>query len=308
MSNCVHVAVSCDDNYVRHVAAVFQSLLENASRPRDVRLYLIDAGIESGNIARLRRVVERFQTTLSIIPADLDRFAGLPVLRYGSAVYQRIALADYLPEEVDRALYLDSDLVVLGDVFELWQVDLHGFPVAAVENLSPTACRQLGFQRQSYFNSGVLLMDLDQWRKERIRDQVLSFIADNADRLVFVDQCGMNGVLSDRWCRLPATWNQQSDIYRVYRHNWRGCGYSRGELLEAIRRPKVVHFTGTEKPWKMECFHPYRGYYWRFVRKTPWGRGGFVDETVQRRLGRLFMIGRHFKYLRRLALVRGVIR
>src|SRR5690554_6923358 len=139
----IHVAVCCDDNYAPHLGVVLCSMLMNSSEPRRLVINLVDVGITPANVDKLRGLVERHGARLNPIVPDSATYAGLPVFRYGPAVYQRISLPQLLDPTVERVVYIDCDTVVLGDIVELWNTPLEGYALAAAENLSPSAHRDI---------------------------------------------------------------------------------------------------------------------------------------------------------------------
>lgn len=295
MNKCIHVAACCDENYVAYATVMMLSALE-AGTSEKIHFHLINCGIADTSLDKLRREVKNNHGLISIYNPDESKYEGLPTHRYGPAVYQRINLPDYIPSDIHKIIYLDSDTLVLGDLADLWHMDLEGHPMAAVENFSPTACIDVNLDRQEYFNSGVLLIDLDTWRQENIHHQVAEYAKYNASRLQYVDQCSLNAVLHKRWLRLPAEWNQQSDIHNVNTKYVKGCSYSKAEIERAMREPKIVHFIGTRKPWKIYCFHPFKSIYRSYLRKTPWAEVSASDDTLKTRLKLFFSFNRHCRY------------
>lgn len=298
MTNPIHVAACCDDNYVPYAAVMMLSALR-ATPDTEIHFHLIDSGIEPSNLDLLRSVVQTEGGALSVYRPDDSLYDGLPTHRYGPAVYQRINLPDYLPESVSRVLYIDSDTLVMENLNALWQSDLKGNPVAAVENYSPKACKDINIGREEYFNSGVLLIALDTWREESLHRQVNTYARDHAAGLQFVDQCSLNAVLRGRWTRLPAKWNQQSDLYKVMTKYLDGCSYSREELAVAFSAPGIVHFTGKKKPWKIYCFHPFKAVYRGILAQTPWSDRRPPDASLGTRLSYYTSIRKLWKYHRR---------
>lgn len=269
MTRRIHVAACCDENYVPYAAVMMLSAL--ASTPNTpITFHLINCSISPESIRKLQDLIDRHNGQLEIYQPDDQLYRGLPTLRYGEAVYQRINLPEYIPSDIGRILYIDADTLVLGDLDELWQLDLRDHLVAAVENLSPRACKDIGFPRAEYFNSGVLLIDLEGWRRESIHLQVTDYARENAHRLQYVDQCSLNAVLRGRWLRLMPDWNQQSDIYKVVKKYHEGSSYTQRDMEDAILDPRIVHFTGKKKPWKVYCFHPFKAQYRAFLKTTPW--------------------------------------
>ena len=266
----IHIVASSDNNYAQHVGVMFYSLLSNTSTPEIIQIHLISDGISRENIAKLQSCVCDFGASLSIIVADNTRYENLPTLRYGTAAYQRMSMGDYLPNSVHKAIYLDCDILVLSDIEQLWRQSLDNKPIAAVENLSPKACKSLGFSRKSYFNSGVLIANLQWWREHNIYDTGVSFIKQHSAKLQYIDQCTLNHVFKDNWKKLSLSWNQQADIYGVLKKYHDGCGYSKESIQQAISNPDIVHFIGKQKPWLYNCFHPYKSIYTHYLEKTPW--------------------------------------
>lgn len=291
----IHIVASSDNNYAQHVGVMFHSLLANTSQPENVQIHLISDAIEDDNLRKLKVCVGNFGSNINIICADHKRYEGLPTLRYGTAAYQRISLGDYLPSTALKAIYLDCDVLVLGDIIELWDQPLAGKPVAAVENLSPKACKSLGFSRVDYFNSGVLVADLQWWRKHDIYNQAVSFIQQHSSQLQYVDQCTLNHIFKDNWKKLSLSWNQQADIYGVLKKYSDGCGYSKTDIKQAIKSPKIVHFIGEQKPWLLNCFHPYKSIYAHYLEQTPWRGSSHADNLTINRIKHFFSIRKKIK-------------
>lgn len=297
MTNMIHVAACCDENYIAYANVMMLSAIDATSE--HLHFHLIDCGISQQGVDQLRESIESKGATLSVYLPDDKLFEGLPTHRYGSAVYQRIILPEYIPEDISSILYIDSDTLVRKDLRLLWETDLRGNPVAAVENLSPKACVDISIPRTEYFNSGVLVMDLDLWRSEGIHWQVTDYARQHAHQLQFVDQCSLNAVLHERWTRLSALWNQQSDIYKVIVKYLEGGSYSREDLEQAILNPAIVHFTGKKKPWTLHCFHPFKTEYRQFLSQTSWPGFSARENTLSNRLRYHLAFRKHWKHWRR---------
>lgn len=297
MIDTPQVAACCDENYVAYATVMMLSALNNCQVSID--FHLINCGVTSHSIDAMQQCIENHGGTLTTYQTDDTLYAGLPTSRYSIATFHRINLPDYIPHHIKKIIYIDSDTLVLGDLTELWQTDLKGQPVAAIENLSPKACVSIGVGRNDYFNAGVLVMELDQWRAQKIHHQVTKYAQDHAGQLQFFDQCSLNAVLQGRWTRLPVRWNVQSDIYSVVIKYINGCTYSRSELDRAILEPAIVHFTGKKKPWKIVCFHPFKNHYRSFIRKTPWASQPAPDNTFQAWWKFITAFRQNWKYWRR---------
>lgn len=244
-SNSVHVALCCDEHYAPFAAVVMLSAIASAKSPEDLCFHLVVNQVAPGTQLRIEREVKSRGAMICVYEAENGAlFDGLPTGRFGPAVYQRILLGECLPDDISRVIYLDGDTLVRQDLGLLWATDLCGHMLAAVEDLSRSACKILGVSRFEYFNSGVLLMDLEAWRAERIHWKIAEYAEENAHKLRYVDQCSLNAVLAGRWLRLHPRWNVQTGIYKTLRRYVEGSGYSRTELEQALAWPAVIHYTG----------------------------------------------------------------
>lgn len=297
MADTPQVAACCDENYATYATVMMLSALHSCRGSID--FHLINCGISSHTVDAMQQCIEDHGGTLAIYQPDDSLYEGIPASRYGIATYQRINLPEYIPSHIKKIIYIDSDTLVLNDLSDLWLTNMEGQPVAAVENLSPKACIGIGVERSDYFNAGILVMDLEQWRAGKIHREVTEYAREHAGKLQFHDQCSLNAVLQGRWTRLPVRWNMQSDIYKVATKYADGCSYSVEELEAAILTPGIVHFTGKKKPWKIVCFHPFKDYYRLFIGKTPWADQRPPDDTFQARWTFFTAFRQNWKYWRR---------
>lgn len=298
MTARIHVAACCDENYVPYAAVMMLSALDSTPET-PITFHLINCSISSDSIHKLQDLISKQNGQLEVHQPDEALYRGLPTLRYGEAVYQRINLPEYIPANIGRIIYIDCDTLVLGNLKTLWEVDLKGKLVAAVENLSPKACQDIGLPRTEYFNSGVLLIDLEGWRREKVHHQVTDYAREHAHRLQYVDQCSLNAVLRGRWLRLMPDWNQQSDIYKVVKKYHEGSSYTQKSMEKAILNPKIVHFTGKKKPWTIYCFHPFKMQHKAFVKRTPWADLPAPDASLKVYLRYFFALRQRWKASKR---------
>jgi lipopolysaccharide biosynthesis glycosyltransferase len=165
-----------------------------------------------------------------------------------------------------KVLYLDSDLIVRSSLEMIWEINLEGYAVAAIENPPFQRNVELGLPSGArYFNAGVLLMNLAYWREHDVVNRALSFIEENQQRLEYWDQDALNVILCESWLQLPSHWNAQHGEFSDWRY-----GY---ELRKEIRDPAIVHFSGDGlKPWQWSLEHPFKSEYHKYRRKTPWRR------------------------------------
>ena len=117
-----------------------------------------------------------------------------------------------------------------------------------------------------YFNSGLMVMDLEKWREEKITEQVLGFIENNPEKLRFHDQDALNAILHDRWLELDPRWNAQT--YMMLQEVEHPTIQGQLKWDEARESPAVIHFCGHAKPWNVDSNHPFKENYFDIREKT----------------------------------------
>ena len=261
---CVGVVASSDENYAAPLAVMFFSLLSNCSEPERVRLFCIDGGITPETKKAMQDDIARAGGgPIDFMQFDTEKYADLPTTRHVTAsAYYRISIPELFDAAVSKVLYLDCDMVVKGNILDLCSLDIEGYHLGAVENLSGHTHRKLGIPQNEYFNSGMLLINLDLWRRDNIPDAVFRFKVEHPDRISTNDQCALNGVLHRRWKPLPLKWNHQKGLYHARRKLAR---FDPKEIREAILIPGIIHYVTDNKPWNRLRFHPLASEYDRYA-------------------------------------------
>ena len=193
----------------------------------------------------------------------------LPVVaeHYTIDTYSRLWVAEFFPADTEKVLYLDSDMVVVGPIDELWDTDLGGHVLAAVTIPGSNRCPSLGIPEQyGYFQSGVLLFDLARWREERVFERLFTWLTNNPRKIVDADQDVLNACLYDRRLGLPYIWNVIAPFYFDYHP----LGMSEEARREVTRLARIIHFNGPMKPWSYMSRHPRRADYWKYLKLTDW--------------------------------------
>ncbi|HJQ84305.1 MAG TPA: glycosyltransferase family 8 protein [Candidatus Binatia bacterium] len=273
----MRIALAGDDGYARHLGALLCSLFENQSGRYRIDVSVLSKDISPRNCGRLLTICRRFGSQLTVFPIDRDVFRQAPVpAHYSDVNYYRLLLPRLIDPRLDRILYLDGDIVVLGALDAAWETDVSDCALAAVKD--GKRIREDGAQPTAQFNSGVLLFNLAYWRRHAIVDDVLAFIRDPANQAAirYVDQDALNAVVGTCWRALPLAFNVQPFAFAAKRRT----AFSDEERAAAARDPVVLHFCGPRKPWNYQCEHPQRGVYWRYARLTPWQRQGYSDFSL----------------------------
>lgn len=259
----IHLAIAFDDNYLDPFYALASSLVSVHPHGR-LHIHAIATGISDNQKEEIRRYLSAGGHALSFYDIDESvarRFVLLD--KWTSAVYYRLFFPFVIPASVQRLLYLDSDMIVLKNLSDLYTQDLETYPVAAVYDNYVKIQPKLGIDEPGeYFNSGMLLIDIQRWQAERISEQAMDYLIRYPERIQFVDQCALNAVLYKRWKKIDKRYNL---LYSYIPEGMRGRA-----LQHALKDVVVVHFT-IQRPWHMLCRNPFRTQYFRFLRGA--GRG-----------------------------------
>jgi lipopolysaccharide biosynthesis glycosyltransferase len=271
----MQIACATDARGVPHTAAMLHSVLSQ-NHGLDVEIALLHGPDLSGRRRdRLRRMVDRQGGAIEFVHVPDRRIEGLrPLAVAPPATWYRLLLPDLLPD-LDRVLYLDTDTITLGSLAPLWEVELGAHHLAAVTNVlmreHEHRMELLGLpDRSTYFNVGVVVVNLTRWRQEGGSQAALDFVLQNPDKLGWGDQDTMNLLLPDRLSLHPK-WNCTNAIMIF---PWSSEVLDPEEVREARSSPVIRHFEGPtiNKPWHLLCERPMRQVYFEHRRQTPWPR------------------------------------
>ena len=238
-----NILVSVNDSYVMPLSVLLTSLYET-NATHDIAVWALDAGLSDDSRALLERQAQAAGVRLEFVVVDPTLFEGLPTAAYISVeTYFRLLAAEVLPPELDRVLWLDADMVVTGDLGELYDMPFGdngligcGYPAEAQDNNAQ--CAVLGLDPSRYVNAGVLLINLEAWRGIDMRAQVAG-LADRLDALKYADQDMLSIIFEGRIGLVD---------WRLY--NFRtNTVFSPDDERLAREQGAVVHYCGTQKPW-----------------------------------------------------------
>jgi lipopolysaccharide biosynthesis glycosyltransferase len=150
-------------------------------------------------------------------------------------------------------------------------MELHGHALAAVPE-HRLSCKDHGHEFGSYFNAGVMLVDLDKWRAANLLERGRRFANNNPDKMRHWDQDVLNHVFVSDWLAISDRWNACPHLFGLTKeyddYDYRFTAEETG----AIANPAIVHFAGPGpiKPWNARCQHIFRSHYLDAKAATPW--------------------------------------
>lgn len=244
--------VYCSDvKYFHHLCSSIISLVESSKS--SLKIYILSKDISQHHIDIFGLESICRDHELVLIRADLG-FSDLKTgLHFSEAIYLRLCIPLVISEV--KALYLDSDTIVLDDLSDLYNADLGDFALAAALDDGFYGNELLDLHCDEYFNSGVLLINLDYWREFNVGERCLDFAKNNPEKINWPDQDALNYILKGLWFEIPISYNFQDASFE------KRCPSSN-------YLPKIIHFTGENKPWSKKCTHAYRDKYLHFRGKV----------------------------------------
>ena len=230
-----------------------------------------ELGRASGDSPELSQLCRAHHSQLHPLEVPDGLFTDAPVVRYYSrAMYYRLLAAELLPRELDRVLYLDPDILVLNPLRPLWETDLAGNLFAAAAHTGKTELansvnRMRLNSGSDYYNSGVLLMNLEAGRREIQPEAIFRYAQEHAKELVLPDQDILNALYASRILALDDyVWNYDARNYNTYL--LRSAGIR--DLDWVMAHTAVLHFCGKAKPWRRAYLHRFGILYKHYMELT----------------------------------------
>ena len=247
-----HILVTLDRNYLKVLSVMLYSLSQ--SDPEGVyTVYVVNNTLTEEDFASLSALLPRTELVNVRVPEDLLQNAPVSD-RYPTEMYYRLFAARYLPQQLERILYLDPDLVVLHSLRSLYQIDFDGKLFAAASHIESRTFRELNRRRlhlsehAKYLNSGVMMMNLALLRKESPQT-IIDYIQSHKATLLLPDQDVLNALYADRTVPLdPMVYNLGEKYLRL--KNLHLPPQEKLTLDWVRSNTAIVHYYGRNKPWK----------------------------------------------------------
>ena len=265
MTGIIPIFFTIDDAYAPYLAVALRSAIDNSSPDRRYRAIIVHQGLSDENATRLSAFAkENFEVSFVPMRSGLEFLSDNMSNRlrcdyFTLTIYFRLFIASMFPE-YDKAVYVDGDTVVLGDIAELYDVDISDGLFAACNDASVMHVPQLvnyiergvGVKGEAYVNSGVLLMNLSKLRELDFDSHVLSLLSEHHPETLAPDQDYLNAVCRGRIKYLPLIWNTMPNA-----------------LDTTADGAKIIHYNLYKKPWHYRDA-PLGEYFWEYARKTPY--------------------------------------
>lgn len=273
MDDKLDIVFLTDINYLPYFTVALTSLLENNLNIVN-HIFLVH---DIDNLDNFSTILNFFKTTykknIELVKIDGSAFNNYTLThQLTKATYFRLHFANLLPQEIDKILFLDSDIIVNASLRDLIDLDftnpddpsMEYFVYAVDHKFTPqeiARLHDLKFTGTKYFNAGVLLINLKKWRQDDATQKLISTLEMYNDKILWADQDIMNLVFDNQWGELDYSYN----AYSVSRH--------------MDHNQKIIHYIGASKPWHFRNRHPNKKLYWHYQKLTPFNRAFSEDLT-----------------------------
>ena len=261
----IPIFFTIDDGYAPYLHVALISLIKNASKDRKYKIIVVYQELNEENRNNLAKLVEdypNFEMEFKFMKQSLDMITDRIENRLRSdyftmTIYFRIFIPDMYPE-YDKAIYIDSDIIVPGDISELYDTDMHDNLIGVVTDgsvndvpeLQRYMTESLGLKLGDYFNSGMLLMNMKELRNVHLAEHFLYLLNKYHFDCVAPDQDYLNSMCYGKIEYLDSCWDAMPNRNKP-----------------EIENPKIIHYNLFDKPWCYDDIQ-YQDYFWEYAKQS----------------------------------------
>ncbi len=284
MDKRLQVVYAADDQFAEILGVSLTSLYENNKNMEEIHVYILDSKITKKNKKKLESISRVYARSpiIWVLAKDISKELQMDVSvdRGSLSQYARLFVSSVLPNNLNRVLYLDCDIILNQSLEELWNIDMQGKTIAALKDAFSSWYRMNIDLKPNdiMFNSGVMLIDVDRWKKQKVETKLLQFIQNKKGIIQQGDQGALNAVLShDTYCFEPR-FNSVTIYYdfsykELLTYRKPPEFYSEEQIKQATENPVIIHFTTSflsRRPWVEGCQHRYVGDWLKYKAMSPW--------------------------------------
>ena len=263
MNKQIPIFFTIDDKYAPYVSCAVTSIIENSSKDYEYNIYILHDGLSKENISKISKLQSKgFNIIFKELKEGMEQITDRVENRlrcdyFTLTIYFRLFIADMFPE-YDKGIYIDSDVVVPGDISELYNHELgDNFIAASTDNsiqgvpeLTKYVEEAVGVNRLEYVNSGVLLMNLKKMRDAEFSKKFLTLLNTYHFDSIAPDQDYLNAMCNGKILYLNEEWDAMPT-----------------EGKAELEKPKLIHYNLFQKPW---CYDnvQYEDVFWKYAKKT----------------------------------------
>ncbi len=261
MKNEINLCLLADDNYIMQTIVTINSIYLNKNSNTSYKIYIILNSCSKENINMIKKLNKK---NFEINIVNIDKLNDLLKFNISEISASPTAICKfYIPKilsDIDKVLYIDSDIIVKDDLIDLYNININNYYVGAVKDTCglSRSLYKLFKKDVFYFNSGVMLMNLKKMRKDNISDKLIEYRVSGYNQLM--DQDAFNFILKRKVKELPFIYNTQlcffEDIKRFDSNmklkviqDYFNLSNNNSDFNEIINNAKILHYSGSLKPW-----------------------------------------------------------
>lgn len=299
----INIAYACNEAYMEQTLVSMVSLFRNCSVQDKLHIFFVDMGITNESKTEMDELVKSYGSVLTVIRFDdiaYDLEISEKTGRHIKSVYAKLFFGRI--ENIDRIIYLDSDMIIAGDIKELWDIELEDNVIAGVETIHTVEDNaKIGYAKEDRaINDGMVLMNLSKWREEQYLEKCQEFIKKYNGEPPVLSEGTINAICKGKMKIIHPRYNLLSAIVGEKIQKIEGLTgrkyYSQQEIDEATANPCIIHFLSGfyNRPWCKQCSHPLKKEYLKYRELTKWKSAPLQGKKLP---GRLKLIGFAYKYL-----------
>ncbi len=264
-----NICFSTDNNYMEQLGVSIVSILKNSLEDETFNFYILNSGIEKENKAKIEQLKKIRDFNIEFISINSEEFKNCKLLNKTEKNMENyhVTLPTYfrykignLFKDISTLLYLDCDVIVKKSLGKLFDIDLKdNYCAMILDAESQREVKRLGLKK--YFNAGVMLINLDLWRKDNLEKKLFDYTIKNAKKILWQDQDVINIVCKNKIIELGNEWNFQFFLYGKENYD---------ELVLQLKNAYILHLAGRFKPWTESFEHPVFYEYYYYLSLTPW--------------------------------------
>jgi lipopolysaccharide biosynthesis glycosyltransferase len=284
----INIVFTLNDNYAKHCAALIRSILINKRGAYKINFHVVSNDLSSFSKAAMINVIDdetcATLTTYVYDSVEISNTFSLNKSSYLSHIstdtFVRLFLSQIIPSTIDIVLYLDVDIIVNGDVADLFlDYDIENYLAGAVPQIDEYFLEnneRVYSSKSFYFNAGVLLLNLKKMRTINVISIYKDFYSKNSNLVIYNDQDILNYCIGYNVKYLDLKYNVITPYlrkgareyldkkYHCYQNSYNSADF----YTDTINNPVIIHFVSRPKPWEFGCTHPYRELYQKALRLT----------------------------------------
>lgn len=254
----VHIAFAVDAKYMRHMGVAMTSLLVH-NPAINFHFHIVYDSMHDQDLGKITQLAQMYQ-----VPVYFYKVVSAPMIEslrtvyhISKVVYYRLLLPYVLPQHLTKVLFLDADLVCIGDIRKIWHIPLEERALAA--KAMPATNDQivtLTLKNGCYLQAGVMLLNLPVWRQQELTKRVIEYLITYPDKTAWLEQDALAALLDGNFAKLAG------DVHTVI-----DCARGSGKITEGS---VIIHFAGMCKPWQEWCPDDRKDLYWQYLKMSPW--------------------------------------